>query len=209
MPEIEVKDRSGKTVEKIAVSEKFLPAEGSEALLHEAVVGFLANQRQGTSATKTKGLVRGGGRKPYRQKKTGRARAGSIRSPLWRKGGTIFGPQPRDYSFGTPKGAKRAALNAAITKKMADGEIVVIDSISMERPKTKEMVSILDGMGIGGASVLLVLPERDKNILLSSRNIPNLEVALAGDLNAYDVIRAGRLLLTKDAFGALRQRIEG
>lgn len=206
MPEIEIKNSENKVVEKMELSEEAFGKSGYEGLLHQAVLGYLANRRQGTHATKTKGLVSGGGRKPYRQKKTGRARAGSIRSPLWKGGGTTFGPQPRDYSMALPRRAKKTALFAALTKKLTDGEIVALEDIKMEKPGTKKMLSILKGMGIEGGSVLLVLPERDDAVMLSTRNIPAMSVTLASDLNAHDVVSFRRLLLTRRALKAIEER---
>jgi large subunit ribosomal protein L4 len=163
------------------------------------VVNFLANQRQGTHSTKTKGLVSGGGKKPWKQKGTGRARAGSIRSPLWRTGGIVFGPQPRDYSYKLPKKVKRLALMTAFYRKLADGEVVVIDNFAIEKPKTKEMKEILKNLGLTGKSILIVLPEKDNSVVLSARNIPSVSVTRTADLNTYDVIVHNVLLMTKDA----------
>lgn len=199
MPELEVKDKNNNMVEKINLSNDVFGLKVKESLMHEAVINFLANQRQGTHATKTRGLVSGGGKKPWRQKHTGRARAGSIRSPLWKGGGIVFGPQPRDYSYKLPKRKKRLALMGALSKKLNDGEVVVINDLSFEKPKTKEMITILKNLGLIEKSVLIVVPERNDNILLSARNIPNVNVTRADDLNIYDVLIHDMLLLTKEA----------
>ncbi len=199
MPEIEVKDRNNNTVEKITLSEDVFGVRAKQGVLHEAVVNYLANQRQGNHATKTKGLISGGGKKPWRQKHTGRARAGSNRSPLWRGGGTIFGPQPRDYSYRLPKKMKKLALLAALREKLAGGEIVFIDSFSVEKPKTKDMVTILRNLGLQEKSVLIVLPEKDDTIIFSARNIPGVSVMRAVDLNTYEVLAYNILLMTKEA----------
>lgn len=199
MPEIEVKDRNNKTVEKITLSEEVFGVRAKQGVLHEAVVNYLANQRQGNHATKTKGLVSGGGKKPWRQKHTGRARAGSSRSPLWRGGGTIFGPQPRDYSYHLPKKMKKVALLAALREKLTGGEIVFIDSLSVDKPKTKDMMTILRNLGLQEKSVLIVLPEKDDTIILSARNIPGVSVMRAVDLNTYEVLAYNILLMTKEA----------
>src|SRR5512135_3225104 len=135
MPEFEIKDKNNKPVGKVNLSEKVFGVKAKDGVIHNAVVNFLANQRQGTHATKTKGLISGGGKKPWKQKHTGRARAGSSRSPLWRGGGTVFGPQPRDYSYELPKKARRLAVRAALSAKQTDGEIIVIDDISLEKPR--------------------------------------------------------------------------
>ncbi|MDQ7788305.1 MAG: 50S ribosomal protein L4 [Thermodesulfovibrionales bacterium] len=199
MPEIEVKDRNNNTVEKITLSEEVFGVRAKQGVLHEAVVNYLANQRQGNHATKTKGLISGGGKKPWRQKHTGRARAGSSRSPLWRGGGTIFGPQPRDYSYHPPKKMKKLALLAALREKLAGGEIIFIDSLSVDKPKTKDIVTILRNLGLQEKSVLIVLPEKDDAIILSARNIPGVSVMRAVDLNTYEVLAYNMLLMTKEA----------
>jgi len=200
MPEIEIKDRDNKTVEKINLREDLFGGQANRGILHQVVVNFLANQRQGTHSTKTKGFVSGGGKKPYRQKHTGRARAGSNRSPLWRGGGTIFGPLPRDYSYSVPKKVKRRALMAALYEKLSGNEIVVVDSIPIEKPKTKEMISILKNLGLDKKSLLIVLPEFNDTVALSARNIPGVAITRAADLNTYDVISSNMLLVTKEAF---------
>ena len=197
--EIKVTDINNKARGKVSVSASVFGNEASAALVHSAVVSHLANQRQGTHATKTRGMVSGGGKKPYKQKKTGRARAGSSRSPLWRGGGIIFGPQPRDYEIRMPKAAKKAALCKALSMKLADNEIIVIDKIPVDKPKTKDMVGIIEKLGLAGHSVLLVLSENDKNILLSARNIPAIQVVRVSDLNAYQVAVFNRLVFTEDA----------
>ncbi len=198
MLELEVRDKNNNMVEKINIREDIFGIEVKQSLIHEAVVNFLANQRQGTHATKTRGLVSGGGKKPWRQKHTGRARAGSIRSPLWKGGGIVFGPQPRDYSYKLPKKKKRLALVGALNRKLNDGEIVVINDFSIKKPKTKEMVSILKNLGLIAKSVLIVVPDKDDNILLSARNIPNVNVTRVDDLNVYDVVTHDVLLMTKE-----------
>ncbi|MFZ5907714.1 MAG: 50S ribosomal protein L4 [Nitrospirota bacterium] len=199
MPEIEVKDRNNNTVEKMALSDAVFGVGARQGVLHEAVVNYLANQRQGNHATKTKGFVSGGGKKPWRQKHTGRARAGSTRSPLWRGGGTTFGPEPRDYSYALPKKMKKHALLAALKEKLSGGEIVFIDSLSLDKPRTKDMVTILRNLGLEEKSVLIVLPEKDDTIFRSARNIPGVSVRRAMDLNTYEVLANTMLLMTKEA----------
>lgn len=199
MPEIEIKDRNNNTVEKVTLSEDVFGVRAKQGVLHDAVVNYLANQRQGNHATKTKGLVSGGGKKPWRQKHTGRARAGSSRSPLWRGGGTVFGPQPRDYAYRLPKKMKKLALLAALREKLAGGEIVFIDSLSFDRPKTKDIKTILGNLGLQEKSVLIVLPDKDDAVILSARNIPRVSVMRAADLNPYEVLAYTMLLMTKEA----------
>lgn len=208
MPELDIKDRNNNTVGKLDLQEDIFVAHPKRAVLHEVVINFLANQRQGTHATKTRGLVSGGGRKPWRQKHTGRARAGSIRSPLWRGGGIVFGPQPRDYSYKLPQKIRRLALRTALSLKLSDGEIIIIDNFSIEKPKTKEMIEILKNLGLAGKSVLIVLPEKDDSIILSIRNIPRVSVTRVADLNPYDVIVYNILLMTKEAALLLAERVQ-
>ncbi len=199
MPELDIKDKNNSSVGKINLSENVFGVSAKNGVVHNAVVNFLANQRQGTHATKTKGLVSGGGKKPWKQKHTGRARAGSSRSPLWRGGGIIFGPQPRDYSYDLPKKAKKLALKAALSGKLSDGEITVIDDLSFEKPRTREMASILKNFELGGKSTLIVVPEYNEAVILSARNIPGVTVRRVSDLNSYDVAAHSRLLMTKRA----------
>jgi large subunit ribosomal protein L4 len=182
MPELEIKDKNNNAVGKIALADDVFGVAAKEGVIHNAVVNFLANQRQGTHATRTKGLVSGGGKKPWKQKHTGRARSGSNRSPLWRGGGIVFGPQPRDYSG-----------------KLSDGEITVIDSLTVEKPKTKGMVSLLKGLDLEGKSTLIIVPEYDEAVFLSSRNIPGVTVRRVSELNSYDVASHSRLLMTRGA----------
>jgi large subunit ribosomal protein L4 len=208
MPEFDIKDKNNKSVGKIALPDSVFGMKAKDGVIHNAVVNFLANQRQGTHATKTKGLVSGGGKKPWKQKHTGRARSGSSRSPLWRGGGTVFGPQPRDYSFALPKKARRLALKAALSGKFADGEVVVIDELAFEKPRTKEMLSVLKGLELQGKSTLVVVPEHDQAVLLSARNIPGVTVRRVGDLNSYDIASHTRLLMTKRAVEKLSEAAE-
>ena len=174
-------------------------------LLHQAVVMQLNNRRAGTAATKSKGFVRGGGKKPWRQKGTGRARAGSTRSPLWVGGGTIFGPQPRDYSFRMPRTARKEALLSALSQKNRDGKIIVIDKLELEEAKTKLMVKALTGLKV--TSALIVIPQPDPKIERSSRNIPCLKVLRVEGLNVYDLLRYEHLILTEGALKLLEERL--
>ncbi|MEW6002052.1 MAG: 50S ribosomal protein L4 [Nitrospirota bacterium] len=199
MPEVEVKDRNNNTVGKINLSNEIFDLPVNHGLVHEAVINYLANQRQGTHATKTRGIVRGGGRKPWKQKHTGRARAGSIRSPLWRGGGIVFGPQPRDYSYKLSKKVRKLSLRNALSAKFAAGEVIIIDDIFMDKPKTKEMVEILNNLGLYSKSVLIVLPEKNDPVALSARNIPGVDVTMARDLHSYNVVAHNILLMTKEA----------
>lgn len=174
-------------------------------LLHQAVVMQLNNRRAGTAATKSKGLVRGGGKKPWRQKGTGRARAGSIRSPLWVGGGTIFGPQPRDYSFRMPRKARKEALLSALSLKKRDAKIIVVDTFELEEAKTKLMVKALAELKV--TSALIVISQPDAKIERSCRNIPTVKVLRVEGLNVYDLIRYDHLILTEEALNRLEARL--
>jgi large subunit ribosomal protein L4 len=201
---IEIKDAGNKVKGSMTLSEALFSSTASEAVVHSAVVSALANKRQGTHATKTRGMVRGGGKKPWKQKHTGRARSGSSRSPVWRGGGTVFGPQPRDYTIALPKNMRRAALSKALTMKLSDGEITVIDTLALQGPRTKEMVKLLDGLGLTGKTVLFVIDGEDRNAVLSARNIPGVDVIRAVDLNAYNVALYTKLVFTTDAMKTMQ-----
>lgn len=205
MTEIDIKDRNNSSVGKLALPEAVFSISAKQGAIHDSIVNYLANQRQGTHATKTKGLVSGGGKKPYKQKHTGRARAGSNRSPLWKGGGTVFGPQPRDYSYRLPRKAKKAALYSALSAKLADGEITVIDGISFDKPRTKDMVALLKNLGLHNTTTLIVVPEKNENVIFSARNIPGVRVMRVADLNTYEVAVHNRLLITKQAVEMLTE----
>ncbi len=199
MAEIDIKDKNNNLTGKLDLPDEIFGVKAKAGVLHSAIVCYLANQRQGTHAVKSRGMVRGGGRKPWKQKHTGRARAGSSRSPLWRGGGTVFGPQPRDYSHALPRKAKRLALKSALSEKLADGEVIIIDEIAIERPRTREMVAILKSLGLEGKSTLIVLPENNDVILRSARNIPGVTVQRVLDLNPYEVAVHSRMLMTRQS----------
>lgn len=203
MATVEVKDVNNKVVGK---AEHPFELKEHDGLLFEAIQNSLANKRQGTHSTKTRGMVRGGGRKPYRQKKTGRARAGTIRSPIWRGGGIVFGPHPRDYSYSIPRKARRLALAVALSRKLQDGEVTVVDSIEIKEPKTKAMVSILRNLELEGKRVLVVLNEHNAVVAVSARNIPAVDVIEARELNAHAVVVNANLIVTQDALKTLEQR---
>ncbi len=174
-------------------------------LLYEAVRMQQANRRAGTSATKTRAFVSGGGKKPWRQKGTGRARAGSTRSPLWRGGAVIFGPQPRDYSYRLPATARKAALRSALAAKAREGKLLVLDTIALEAPKTKVLVKLMADLNV--QSALIIVPERDDNLERAARNLPLVKVLRAEGANVYDLLRYDRLILTPDAVQALNGRL--
>jgi len=205
MSEVEIKDKNNNIVGKMNLNDEVFSVKAKEGVVHSSVVNYLANQRQGTHATKTKGLISGGGRKPYKQKGTGRARAGSIRSPLWRGGGTVFGPQPRDYSYKLPKQVKRLAFMKAFQEKLSNGEIVIIDDLNLDKPRTKDIAAILGTLGLDNRSVLIVTPEKNDAIVLSARNIPRVAVTKAADMNTYDICAYNTLLITKDALTKIEE----
>ncbi len=204
MPQIEIINKENKSVGVADLPDDIFGVEVKKALLHEVVRNHLANKRQGTASTRTRGLISGGGRKPYRQKGTGRARAGSIRSPLWRGGGTIFGPQPRDYSYKLPKKVKWAALNSALTAKLSDGEVIVMDNLSITEPKTRILVKLLKDIGLKN-NVLIIIPEKDEVLELAARNIPKVNIARVSELNVYSILVHEKLLIAKDAVGRMRE----
>ena len=178
MPQIEMINKENKAAGKTELPDDIFGVKVNKELLFEVVHNHLANKRQGTAATKTKGLVSGGGKKPYKQKGTGRARSGSNRSPIWRGGGTIFGPQPRDYSYRMPKKAKWLALSSALAAKFADNDVVVIDDLSLAEAKTKAMKGILKNLGLD--NVLIIVPEKNEKLELAARNIPRVNIARVG-----------------------------
>ncbi|TAN43794.1 MAG: 50S ribosomal protein L4 [Nitrospirae bacterium] len=205
MLQLELKDINNNSKGKIDLSDEIFASKASEALVHSAIVAYLANQRQGTHATKTRGMVSGGGKKPWKQKSTGRARSGSSRSPIWRGGGTIFGPQPRDYSIKLPQNAKRNALYKALSMKLSDNELVAIDALPVGAPKTKEIAKVIKTLGLSKKSILFVLPEKEDNFILSVGNIPGVSVTRVADLNAYDVASHDNLVITADAIAMLQR----
>jgi len=179
-----------------------------EHVLHQAVVRHLANQRSGTASTKQRGEVQGSGRKPWRQKGTGRARVGSIRSPLWRKGGIIFGPKPRNYNQALPRKMRRLAVKSALSTRVQDGDLIVIEDIQLPEPKTREIAKLLNTVE-AGATALLVLAERDEMVERAARNLPGVGIALANQLNAYDVLAVDKVIMTKNALARVGEVLTG
>lgn len=208
MAQIDIINIENKAVGKTDLPDDIFGVEVKKGLLHEVVRNHLANKRQGNAATKTRGMVRGGGRKPYKQKGTGRARAGSTRSPLFRGGGTVFGPQPRDYSYKLPKKAKWSALSSALTAKFADDEVMIMDAISIAAPKTREVKGLLNSLGLK-CKVLMIVPEKDENLELAARNIPGVSVARVKELNVYSILSHEKLLITKDAVEKMKEAYLG
>lgn len=203
MPKVALYNISGQQVGEVELKDDIFGIEPNEPVLHDAVTMQLANQRQGTHDTKTRSEVRGGGRKPWRQKGTGRARVGSIRSPLWRSGGIIFGPHPRDYSYSLPKKVRRLALKSALSSKVLGNDIIVLDALTMDAPKTKEMASIL--ANLNAAQALVVTAERDLNVERSARNIEGVKPLRVEGVNVYDLLRYNKLVITKEAVAKIEE----
>lgn len=180
-------------------------AKVRESLLHQVVVMQLNNRRTGTASTKTRGLVRGGGKKPWRQKGTGRARAGSIRSPIWVGGGTVFGPLPKNYHYRLPKKARKQALVSALSLKKREQRLIVVEDVAFPEIGTKHVKEMLKSLSVD--SVLLVIPGADRNLELSARNLPNMKVVRTDGLNVYDVLHFDYLVLTQGALGAIQERL--
>jgi large subunit ribosomal protein L4 len=198
MPTVKVYNTTGKEVETLALNESVFGAEYNEPLIHQVVVAQLNNARQGTKSTLTRSEVRGGGKKPWRQKGTGSARQGSIRSPQWIKGGVVFAPKERDFSQKINKEAKRVALKSALSEKVRASEFIVLDDLKIAAPKTKEMVKILNNLKLD-KHVLLVLAEKSDDVLRASNNISNVVTTFADLINVYDIVRSDKCLITKAA----------
>lgn len=198
MPTLDVRNMQGEKVGKLDLSEAIFGADINESLMHQAVVAYLAAQRVGTAKVKNRSEVRGGGRKPWRQKGTGRARAGTIRAPHWKGGGVVFGPTPRDYTKKINRKAKRAAIRAALSAKLAANEIIVVDNVEFEKPKTKDMIQFLNNLEAGKKN-LIVLTKNDNNVILSARNIPNVFTISADTISVYQLLDCESLVMTKDA----------
>lgn len=202
---IPVLSQNNETVGELTLAGDVFAGPVRPHLLHEAVRMQRANRRAGTHATKTRGLVSGGGKKPWRQKGTGRARAGSSRSPVWVGGATVFGPQPRDYSYRIPASARRAALCSALAAKRRDGQLLVVDQIVLDAPKTKLLAQLVEGLQAPNA--LIIVASRDEALERAARNLPLVKVLRAEGANVYDILRYDRLILTRDAVEALQRRL--
>lgn len=202
MPTIPLYNAAGEAIGEIEVAATWFDAPANEALVHQVVVGHLTNRRAGTASTKTRAEVRGGGRKPWRQKGTGRARVGDRRNPLWRHGGIAHGPRPRQYRHRTPRKMRRAALRCALTSKREAGEVLALEAIAVQDPRTRDMAAVMDRLDLAG-KILWVLGERDQALELSLRNLPGVSVALSNELNAYSVLSASRLVFTRAALERL------
>ena len=204
MPTAVLYNMQGSKVGDVELSAALFGAEVNKAVLHETVVNYLANQRQGTQSTKTRTEVSGGGAKPFRQKGTGRARQGSTRAPQWIKGGVALGPKPRDYSYSLNKKVKKLAMVSALSAKAADECVMVIDNLTMDEIKTKAVADMLKAMGVD-SKALIVTNEMEKNVYLSARNIEGVKASYVGMLNVYDVLNHDKFIVAKDAIAKLEE----
>ena len=203
MPNVALYDITGKVIGDIELSENVFGQPVNEPVLHQVVVAHLANCRQGTQSAKTRSEVSGGGKKPYRQKGTGRARQGSTRAPQWTHGGVVFAPKPRDYTQKVNAKVKRIALKSALSSKVADSELIVFDALNIEAPKTKEMAKALKAVNVDKA--LIVLPEKNETVERAAANIPGVKTTLVGTLNTYEVLKYKNLILTKDSVAKIEE----
>ncbi|MBQ2276269.1 MAG: 50S ribosomal protein L4 [Lachnospiraceae bacterium] len=203
MATVSVYNIEGKEVDKLELNDSVFGVEINEHLVHMAVVSQLANNRQGTQSAKTRSEVRGGGRKPWRQKGTGHARQGSTRSPQWTGGGVVFAPKPRDYSFKLNKKERRLALKSALSSRVAENKIVVLDELQLDEIKTKKFQGILDNLKVKKA--LVVLGEKNDNVALSARNIPTVKTAYTNTINVYDILKYDTLVVTKAAVATIEE----
>ena len=203
MANVAVYNMEGKEVGTLALSDAVFGVEVNEHLVHMAVVQQLANKRQGTQKAKTRSEVSGGGRKPWRQKGTGHARQGSTRSPQWTGGGVVFAPVPRDYSFKLNKKEKRAALKSALTSRVQENKLIVVDELKFDEIKTKNFKQVMDNLKVNKG--LVIINENDKNVVMSAKNMPTVNTTLTSTLNVYDVMKAGTVVLTKDAVKTIEE----
>jgi len=204
MPKVPLMDKNGKSLGNIELNDSVFGVDVNKEVMHEVVVNYLANQRQGTQSTKTRAEVRGGGRKPWRQKGTGRARHGSIRSPQWTGGGVVFAPKPRDYSYTVNKKVKRLALKSALSSKVLAENVIVLDDFKLNEIKTKEVSTVLQNLGVVGKA-LIVLPENDQTVVRSARNIRGVNATFVGQINTYEVLNHTKCIILKDAVAKLEE----
>ena len=204
MPQVTVFDMTGKSVGEMTLSDAIFGIEPNTSVMHAAVVNYLANQRQGTQSTLTRSEVSGGGRKPWKQKGTGRARQGSTRAPQWTHGGIALGPKPRDYSYVLPKKVKRLALKSACSAKVADNSLIVVDNIAVEDYKTKTVAQMLSNLG-ADKKALIVMPEVDAKLIKSAANIPGVKTALVNTINVYDILNCDKFIVAKSALEKIEE----
>ena len=203
MANVKVYNMEGKEVGTLELNDAVFGVEVNEHLMHLAVVGQLANKRQGTQSAKTRAEVSGGGRKPWKQKGTGHARQGSTRAPQWTHGGVVFAPKPRDYSVKMNKKEKALAIKSALTSRVAEEKIYVLDALTLDEIKTKKMVAVLDSLKVEKA--LVVLDKKDENVILSAKNIPGVRTTMSNGINVYDILKYGSLVITKDAVAQIEE----
>ena len=206
MANLKVIDQKGKDAGEVTLNDDVFGIKPNESVVFDAIIRQRAGRRQGTSKVKNRSAVRGGGKKPWKQKGTGRARQGSIRSPQWRGGGVVFGPTPRSYAYSMPRKQRRLAIKSVLSQKLIDKDLIVLDQLTMSAPKTKEFKSILDDLKVEGK--VLVVSE-DKNIQYSARNLTNVKVITANGLNVEDVVNYDKLILTKEAIEKIEKNVEG
>jgi len=204
MPKVDVYDINGKKVSDIELKEEVFGIKPNEAIVHSVLVNYMANQRQGTGNTKTRAEVSGGGKKPWRQKGTGRARQGSIRAPQWYKGGVALGPKPRDFSYTLNKKEKQLAIKSVLSSKVLENNLVVLDKLEFDEIKTKQMVKALENLKLEG-KILIVLSTPNKNVQRSAKNIPGVKTSLTNTINVYDLLKYKKLILTLDSIKGLEE----
>ena len=204
MPKVNVYDMAGKVVSEMELSEAVFGIEPNPVVVHQVVVNYLANQRQGTQSTLTRTEVSGGGKKPWRQKGTGHARQGSIRAPQWRKGGIALGPKPRDYSYSLNKKVRRLAIKSVFSDKVATSDLIVVDNISVDSYKTKVIVEMLKALGVE-KKALIVMPEHNDKLIKSAANIPGVKTALVNTINVYDIVNCEKFIVAKDAIAKIEE----
>ena len=204
MPKVTIYDMTGKSVGERDLSDAIFAIEPNKYALHAVAKNYLANQRQGTQSTLTRTEVRGGGRKPWRQKGTGHARQGSTRAPQWTHGGIVFAPKPRDYRYTVNKKVRRLAMKSALSSKVLDSDLIVLDALTMEEYKTKTIASMLKALG-SEKKALIVLPKVDEKVIASAKNIPGVKTALANTLNVYDILNADKFIVVKDAVAQIEE----
>lgn len=204
MPKVNVYDMAGKNVGELELSEAVFGIKPNPAVVHQVVVNYLANQRQGTQSTLTRTEVSGGGRKPWRQKGTGHARQGSIRAPQWRKGGIALGPKPRDYSYSLNRKVKRLAIKSVFSDKVLTGDLIVVDNIQVEGFKTRPVVEMLKALG-AEKKALIVMPEHNLQFIKSAANIPGVKTALVNTINVYDIVNCDKFIVAKDAIAKIEE----
>lgn len=206
MANLKVIDQKGKDAGEVTLNDEIFGITPNESVVFDAIIRQRAGKRQGTSKVKNRSAVRGGGKKPWKQKGTGRARQGSIRSPQWRGGGVVFGPTPRSYAYSMPRKQRRLAIKSVLSQKLLDNDLIVLDQLTMSAPKTKEFKAILDSLNVEGK--VLVVSE-DRNVQFSAKNLPNVKVITINGLNVEDVVNYNKLILTKDAVEKIEENVEG